>query len=391
MKLVGNKGFWASDYMVHRRNKFVLATKMISPRSSNSELVNGANPYAYHQGQGSMYTYVTGTEYINVTAAWDWNLIPGTTALLNMPDVKTTPVKQFGPNPFVGVVSDGKAGISVEDFTDPVTKSLSFRKARFYFDDAIVVAVSNITSNASAPTVTVLENRNVASGGIVLDGEKDDAGSKKKAFSMYYGGNGYLAYEKPFELTLFEGDRTGNWSEISTSAVGVVTTKLFSAFHTHSGDSMTYAVFPAISKPNLAREAKSPTYQTTMERGVTAAAGKNKLGVVFWPGSDDAITIDLKDIGWAKKGSVTVRSSQPAAYLLSSSCKGGKGLRVTVNVADPTQKLQTVEFGMEVEGHKVKDVSGKGEAEDAVKWTIELPTGGMAGSTVSKQAFIEDM
>lgn len=364
---------------------------MISPRSANTESGNGANPYAYHQGQGSMYTYVTGTEYINVTAAWDWNLVPGTTALLNVPNVKTAAVKQFGLSPFVGVVSDGKAGISAEEFTEPATRSMSFRKARFYFDDAIVVAMSNIASNSSAPTITVLENRNAVPGGIQLDGETTNAGSNEKANSLYYGGNGYLAYNKPFDLTLFEGDRTGNWSEISTSAAGEVTTKLFSAYHTHKGDSMTYAVFPAISKQSLAREAHAPTYKSIMEKGITAVTGKDKLGVVFWPGSDGVITVDLKDIGWDNKGTVTLRSSQPAAYLLSASCKGGKGVRVAINAADPTQKLKTVDFSMAVEGRKIKDVSGRGGDQDSVQWTIELPTGGMAGSTVLKEAFIETM
>jgi hypothetical protein len=36
-------------------------------------------PLGFHLSDGTLYTYLTGNEYEDIAAAWDWNLIPGTT------------------------------------------------------------------------------------------------------------------------------------------------------------------------------------------------------------------------------------------------------------------------------------------------------------------------
>ncbi|KAJ2965504.1 hypothetical protein NQ176_g10584 [Zarea fungicola] len=137
--LTGNKGFWASDYMVSRKDSFILGNKMISKRSSNSEFVNGANPYSYHLGQGTLFSYVDGTEYKDIMAAWDWNLIPGTTVVRNVPDLTKTGPTYHGKTDFVGVASDGKVGLAVENYIDPFNGHISYNKAWFHMGDAVLV------------------------------------------------------------------------------------------------------------------------------------------------------------------------------------------------------------------------------------------------------------
>jgi hypothetical protein len=42
-RLVGNRMYWASDYMVHRRAHYVVSVKGFSTRIANSECVNSEN------------------------------------------------------------------------------------------------------------------------------------------------------------------------------------------------------------------------------------------------------------------------------------------------------------------------------------------------------------
>ncbi|KAJ6440589.1 polysaccharide lyase family 8 [Purpureocillium lavendulum] len=382
-KLVGNKGFWASDYMVHRRDSFMLTNKMISVRSTNSESVNGANPYAFHLGQGTLFSYVTGNEYEDIMAAWDWNLVPGTTTQLNIPKLAGGNAGNSGKKDFVGVVSDGKVGTSVEDYVDPLDATFSYRKAWFYSDDSVLVITSDIKSSGKAPVITVLDNRAVAdSDKIWVDDKKVDAskGLEAKGKTLFYGGNGYVAYGDDFALTLAQGERTGNWTEISTSTVGETTVSIFSGYTTITKDSFSYAMFPATSRGKVAKEARKPSIVPVMGTGVSGAAGSNKLSLVFWPGGDKSIKVDLAKIGWAKSGSLTVTSDQPGAYLFKPLCnaKNKKAMKLRVTLSDPTQKLTATSFSVAVSHGTVTPE----------KVDVDLPTAGLAGSSGSRDIVV---
>lgn len=373
---------------------------MISTRSVNTEAVNGANPYGYHLGQGTLFSYVEGTEYRDIMGAWDWNLVPGTTALLNKPKLSANASANVGKNGFVGVVSDGTVGTAVEDYLDPLDGSLSYRKAWFYMDDFVLVTTTDIKKNgatADTPVITVLDNRASAQGNIWVDGKNVQAPepTSAKGKTLFYGGNGYLSYGKPFELTLFDGKRTGNWSAISTSTAGVTTVSLFSAYHTISGSSSSYAMFPASSRNRLDKEAKKPSSAPIVKDGITGAIGSDRLSLVFWPGGKKSITLNLADIGWSKSGSVTITSDQPGAYLFSGKCKrAGKGMTLVITFSDPSQTAKTASFSLKFKGAKAKQVSakmanGRSGNELDVIYSVDFPTGGMAGSSLSRQFYLQ--
>ncbi|KAL1873622.1 hypothetical protein VTK73DRAFT_809 [Phialemonium thermophilum] len=408
-KLVGNKGFWASDYMVHRRPSFILGNKLLSTRSTNSEAVNSANPLGFHLGQGTLFSYVQGDEYKDIMAAWDWNLVPGTTVLLNWPKLSSSVVGFSGKKDFVGVVSDGSVGTAVMDYVDPHDATLSFRKAWFFFDDSVLVTTSNVQVTQSggspptdAPVVTVLDNRAAVAGESVwVDGQKalpESGGSKSlNGSTLFYAGNGYLSYDKDFSLTISSQVRTGNWSAISTSTQGVTSVPIFSAYTTIPRDAYTYAFFPASSRGRLSRELHTPTTVPVSADGITGVAGAGKLSVVFWPNAAAKnITVDLKKIGWAHSGSVTIASDNPGAYLFSQRCKRtGKGMRLAITLSDPTQKLSAASFSVEFDGAKLKAVRpGQDDgvsfstSGNSAQFDVSLPTGGLAGSSVSRDVFV---
>ncbi|KND87076.1 Chondroitinase-AC [Tolypocladium ophioglossoides CBS 100239] len=396
-KLVGNKGFWASDYMVHRRKSFILTNKMLSTRSANSEFVNSANPYGYHLGQGTLFSYVEGNEYKDIMGAWDWNLVPGTTTLLNTPKLTSSNISQVGKRDFVGVISDGEAGTAVEDYVDPLNGSISYQKAWFFLDDSVLVTTTNIQKSASAaPAITVLDNRASASGHIWVDEKQVDAanGLTTKGTALFYGGNGYLSYGDPFALTLFEGKRTGNWSQISTSIAGETTVSIFSAYATIAKETFSYSMFPASSRKRLDEEAKEPTLTPITKDGITGAAGSGRLSLVFWPGGGKSITVDLAKIGWATSGSVTVTFDQPAAFLFAPRYKRtGKDMRLVVTMSDPTQKATSASFALKFEGGKARQVSTKRDknatqSSVGVRFEVDLPAGGLAGSSISREIYV---
>ncbi|PMB71517.1 Chondroitinase-AC [Beauveria bassiana] len=425
-QLIGNRGFWASDYMVHRRPSFIIANKMLSTRSTNSELVNGANPLGYHLGQGTLFTYVDGTEYADIWASWDWNLIPGTTVVRNRPFLAANKVKYQGKRDFVGVVSDGHVGAAVEDYQDPLDAHISYRKAWFYLGDAVLVSVVDVqTKNASddAPIITVLDNRAKADGGAFVDGNKIELSTNRDTravgSALWYGGNGYMTYDAPFHLTLSEGERTGNWSAISTSTAGSARVPIFSAYTTVNesktgATSSSYAVFPAISPEKLAQEARQPSWKPVNGEGISGAAGQQGiLSVVFWPGgrSDHrrSLIVNLADVGWARgSGTVKVTAGQPGVYLITGGRgtgeEGDKGVKkLVVTAADPTQKLETMTLGLEFTASPGDDDEEEEEEEEeanteacgvAVKaefrLAFALPKGGMAGSSVTREVVLAD-
>ncbi|KAF3070004.1 Chondroitinase-AC [Trichoderma lentiforme] len=400
-KLTGNKGFWASDYMVHRRPGFVLTNKMISTRSSNSESVNGANPYAYHMGQGTLYSYVKGNEYKDIMAQWDWNLVPGTTTLLNQPKLQATQVKYDGLKDFVGVVSDGKFGAAVEDYLDPLTQNLSYRKSWFFVDEGVIVITTDIKKNSTAgntPVITVLDNRAAEpTKPLLKNGPLSKLGEQHSTSdTLYYANNGYLAYDTPFELTISLGKRSGNWSEISTSTQGVKTADIFSAYTTIKGSQFTYGYFPSISSQKLNKELEEPTWNPITKKGISGIYGKDRASLAFWPGGDKSVALDLKALGWAKAGTLTFTSDQPAVYLISAQCKDKKSMRLVVTLADPTQKLAVASYSIKIsgQGHKVREMGEKSEGlerrgDGGIGFGVRLPTGGLAGSSVSREVILE--
>ena len=75
-----------------------------------------------------MFTYVNGEEYRDIMDAWDWNLVPGTTTLLDYPKLGPKVVDHVGKRNWVGVVSDGWVGTAVEDYIDPYDGNVAYKK-----------------------------------------------------------------------------------------------------------------------------------------------------------------------------------------------------------------------------------------------------------------------
>ena len=92
---------------------YVSTLKMYSSRTHNAECTNTQNPFGFHLADGTTYTYVTGDEYEDIAAAWDWNMIPGTTVDYGATPLNCDTENQVGVENFVGGASTGKLGAAV--------------------------------------------------------------------------------------------------------------------------------------------------------------------------------------------------------------------------------------------------------------------------------------
>lgn len=379
------------DTEVGNTAPYILTNKMLSNRSHNTEFTNSANPYGYHLGQGTLFSYVTGYEYRDIQAAWDWNLIPGTTTLLNHPKLNSSYAGVTGKLKFVGGVSDEYVGTSVEDYVDPHDASLRYRKAWFFLDQSVVVTTSAIQVNntvqgvSDTSVVTVLDQRMSDGGQVIFNNAKTNITGTIVAINasmIWYGGNGYMSYDRPFQLVVSDGDRTGNWSEISTSKEGNVTIPIFSAHtildptvQTHS-----YAMFPASDPQTIQDEMIKPTNIPYENNGVPGVAGDERLSLVFWPGTGTTAELTMSQIGWGEKGNFTVESDTPGVFLFALNRDDGT---VVITFAEPTQTADRMTFSLTAtEEYELSCLatdgpdSGCSEMEGGVKFDVELAMDG---------------
>jgi hypothetical protein len=372
----------------------VLANKMISTRSFNTEYTNSANPYGFHLGQGTLFSYVTGNEYKDIQAGWDWSLIPGTTSFLRAAPLRSDRVGFMGKLSYVGVVSDGELGTSVMEYLNPADGSLAFRKVWFFLEDSVLVTTTSVIENrtaaiGTAPVITVLDQRTAPDGAHVeVDRETvnvPDTGLNITGTTLMYAGNGYVSHGMPFNLTLSAGARTGNWSAISTSAAGVKTANIFSAYTTIPSTTYSYQFFPDTARGILRREARRPSTTPLDLDGVLGAVGQDRLSLVFWPddhfpGTPLTATVAPSSFD---AGEFTVTVDNPVALLFKIGRKRRGRRMLTVTVANPSWVLTSVKITLKSSTRSLLCASEGCTAGDGVSLDVPLPTGGFGGSSVS--------
>lgn len=210
----GHRYFWNSDYQVYNDKNYMASVRAASVRTKNSEALNGENIWGHYLGAGATMYYVKGDEYFNILPLWDWNKIPGTTAVQGyLPYGGDNTYIRMGKTSFVGGVSDGKAGMSCLQYNDNKVKA---KKAWFMTEDGVTCLGADISSGKKGELYTNL-NQNLLRGDIVYSVE--GAVSQRQAMEetavfdwVYNNGIGYIT-EAP--LTVNAGERTGNWKTVS--------------------------------------------------------------------------------------------------------------------------------------------------------------------------------
>eukprot|EP00038_Savillea_parva_P025095 m.46197 g.46197 ORF g.46197 m.46197 type:complete len:532 (+) comp6732_c0_seq1:1-1596(+) len=164
--LTGNRHFWDSDYMVHRRSKYMMSLHMYSNRTIASRCVNAQGKMNGHEADAVLNLHGAPHDsypnpYLNVFPVWDWTRLAGMSYPhgLAMPpckdadDYNSWPVL-FPGLPFVAGASDGQYGTTASNIS--VGNGL-VKQGSWFFGDDVAVHTSRVTcseKNASGSTTT---------------------------------------------------------------------------------------------------------------------------------------------------------------------------------------------------------------------------------------------
>jgi len=320
-----------------------------------------------------LYTYLQGDEYEDIAAAWDWNLIPGTTVDYGATPLNCSSALWKGLESFVGGVSNGKTGAAAMRYLNPLTKAFSWQKAWFFLDDHTqYVMIANLTSKTNAPVYSVLDQRR-HSGDIYADTELFNTPSNETfdgtVSSLWHGGVGYLLEPGSTKLSLSVGERTGAWTAIGTSTQPPETVDLFAAWIEHQDltQSVSYTIFPGTTFDHFQTKSKGRKIvplQNDAHISAVLDEDYSTVSAVFWDTSGGTLT--LEDVCLPNgPGSITVSGN----IALMLDLKNG-----AITISDPSQTLTQV------------NVQVMGMKENPVTFTVDLPSGpgGLAGSSVTK-------
>ncbi|KAG9104671.1 hypothetical protein FRC06_000057 [Ceratobasidium sp. 370] len=404
--LLGNRMFWNSDYMVHRTNTTVTTLKLLSNRTQTSECVNTQNPLGFHLSDGTLYQYTTGQEYHDMFATFDFNLIPGITTDYNHTRLDCSSTSVQGVETYAGGVSAGDVGVAAMRYVNPLTRTLKFRKAWFFFGDNVQhVLVHGISSTSQAPVMSVLEQR-LHNGSVYVDGDViKKSGNFCDVTSLWHNGTGYVFPEgQKTALAVVVQNKTGDWKTIGTSTQPKSTKDMFLTWIQHDpmhlAAPIEYTIFPATRSHSVFKDKAAQCTPETLANGgsgdVSAAvdATGRIMGAAFWTVGGGMVYVP--QMGF------TVFVDRPLVMILKLADKGN--LAGSVYVADPTHGAGTAhvrilwasnqhqhagpwrrwndkcDAGYEGGGRCIWGDGWEGRREVVLEF--ELPTGGMAGSGV---------
>ncbi|QRW23712.1 polysaccharide lyase family 8 protein [Rhizoctonia solani] len=410
--LVGSRMFWNSDYMVHRTAETVTTVKMVSTRTTTSECVNSENPYGFHLSDGVTYTYSTGAEYEDIFAGLDYSIPPGITTDYAAAKLECATATRAGADSYAGGVEAGDVAMAAMRYLNPLSQSFGFYKAWFFFPNNVQhVLVANVQqySQHSHPAFSVLDQR-LRSGDVYLNGQSiSEGGNFTETNTLWHSGTGYTfppdqAISTPLSVCL--QSKSGDWSKIGTSKRPPSIKDTFTAWlvhtpssrtpTTHSSDPNTsapieYSVFPA-TRSNSEFENKAARYRprTIVNSEVVSAAMDSHatvLGAAFWKPLGGSVSVKEMGVGLEVDRGVVVMlkfkdEGRTKGRIYVADPTHGSGT-VTVKVNWLGQAISRRSAGEGCSGSKcpgLKRTSGHEKGEVVLK--LDLPGGGLAGSTV---------
>lgn len=333
--------FWRSDYTVHHRTNYLFGVHMTSTRTAKQENGNGENLKGYYLSDGSTHIAASGNEYYNIPAVWDWSRIPGTT----VPYITTIPLRtawgvNFGTTAFAGGVSDSLYGVSALQFSDYNTQA---RKAWFFFDNEVVCLGAGISSTATQPINTTV-NQCLLNGAV----SANVSGTVNTIANGTYSYNNTLkwithngiSYYFPAggQVQLSMQSQSGTWRSINNGgSTTVQNMNVFQLWFNHgtAPTNGTYAYY-VLPGQNMS------TYDTT---AVRIEQNNANMQVVYHRGLNIWQMV-FYQAGTFHKDSLTVTVDQPCALMLRNAGTSD----VTVSVADPAQSSSPVNIQLNLPG-----------------------------------------
>ncbi|KAF8807439.1 polysaccharide lyase family 8 protein [Phlegmacium glaucopus] len=375
--LIGNRMFYANDYMVHRGRNYVSTLKMYSSRTRNTECTNSQNPKGFHLSDGVLHTYLRGNEYEDIAASWDWDLIPGITVDYGATALACNTTGQTGREAFVGGVSDGKIGIAAMRYTNPLNGFLHWQKTWFFLEgDVQHTMISALNSATSAPVYSVLDQR-LHNGPVIVDGAETLSTENAPVQSLWHGDVGYIFpdWNDSAVLSVDVDEKNGSWSAIGTSSQPPATVDLFTARIEHKSIStpLSYTTFPGTSYATFLDKSNRLRLQFVHnDENISAVFDEgNKIAmVIFWDTAGGSVTFNPAPLF----ASITIVADGNIALIYR--LETGE-----VTVSDPSQSLTTTQVTLTLGLGRKPPQWGTGLTKSLI---FDHPSGGLAGSSISQ-------
>lgn len=328
-KFAGNRYFFRSDFMVHRRENFYFSVKMCSRRVIGSESTNFENELGRHSAGGVFQLLRKGDEYLKIMPLWNWRRLPGLTALQDASSLRSPDKYYYNRSGQVGGVSDGHDGAVMFGLE---TDGISARKSAIALGQNIVLVGSAITATADFPVNTTVDSRwyrtpvevTAADGGKLTLTEPGER-RLKNVMQIRHDELEYR-FPVPTSLVIEIANRRADWTEIQPSYKnqrpvegGVLTIYLDHGIQPRNAE-YCFQIAPVGDSAKLSRLPGDAGCHAVFD-----PAGKSGAALFYTPGK-----VELPGLG-------TLEAFQPAAVLIRDG---------VFFVADPTQERKTLLFSL---------------------------------------------
>ncbi|MGN0191694.1 MAG: polysaccharide lyase family 8 super-sandwich domain-containing protein, partial [Candidatus Cryptobacteroides sp.] len=248
--LVGNRYYDCSDCGIHRSREWYASVRMHSERTIGFEFTNRENTLANFSADGAVLAMVSGREYENIFACWDWRKVPGVTAYDDGKPIKcddSIEGKRNGSAHVGGLVCDGVMAATMELDRD----GLVALKSSFFFDDCVVALGCGISVADSTDFVGVTTS---------IDQKLLDGKVSRGRNWVHNGRTGYLSLDGQ-SILHSKGRKKGDWGKIDPALSGVTDSrKVFSCWFEHGPHcrdaSYSYMILPCADAGMTARAAE---------------------------------------------------------------------------------------------------------------------------------------
>ncbi len=291
-QLQGNRYFYRSEFMVHRRKGFYASVKAYSKLLTGTESINGQGLKNYYLPDGATLFVREGDEYAEIQPVWDWRRIPGVTGIVSedpIPLLDHRVVRTKGNTDFVGGASDGWRGAAVYDYQRDGVAAL---KSYFGFDWGMVMLGANIRSEREEPLQTAVEQslangdaRIACKGGLESEavlGEIEFEKSPEAIGVWHDGALYYLPAGQSFSIA--SKSQVGAWRELQrTGKTEEIERRVFSITLQHGAkprsESYEYAVIDVEIESDVIGSLQSVPYRVLANgsevQAVSDAAGRH--------------------------------------------------------------------------------------------------------------------
>lgn len=375
---VGSKHFWRSDATVHAPEGWYASVKTASNRTYLPEAGNGEALKSLHLADGVTLIMKSGNEYTDIAPVWDWRRLPGTTVEQGTYSLKPTDWGAYGTSTFAGGVSNGTASAAVFDYN---RKNVAAQKSWFFFDHEFLALGADIDAPAATASVLTSLNQTLRSGTVtyattgggvqtLASGSVTPAGLRW----VHHDGVGYIFLEATNAATIQAANQSGTWYDINHQYDSTVVTKdVFSLTLNHgtgfSDGTYAYIVVPDIAAAAMAAYvAANPLTVLRNDATVQAVrnAGQNMVQAAFYAADD----LEIAD-------GFTLTPSAACMLILEQT-----GDQLSISASNPAAAALTLELTTTLE------LTGPGavwsESEGLTHLTFSLPSGSLAGSTVTQ-------